>query len=57
MQDEFEITVIPSFLYIIGIIVKFGGPLLTLYGLLRYRAQLYNLLCKNRYQYRRYEEQ
>ena len=56
MQDEFEITVIPSFTYIIIIIVEFGGPLLTLYGLLTYRARLYELFCKNRYQYRRYEE-
>ena len=56
VSDEFEITIDHSFLYLVRKLATNTSPILTLIGLIKYRAFIYELFYKNYYQYRKYEE-
>ena len=55
VEDELEIKVNPSILYILSQIGKLITPIVGAIGLLKYRDELYAVIFKNKYQYRRRE--
>ena len=54
-EDKLEIEVSPSVWYILSQIIKFITPVIGILGLLKYRDELYGIIFKNKYQYRRRE--
>ena len=56
VSDEFDITINYSPIYVLVKFLTYSSILLSLFGLIKYRAYLYELFRKNNYQYRKYEE-
>lgn len=53
VKDTLVIAVDMSFSYILSIIITIAGPLVTIFGLCRYKNYLYEIFCKGKYRLER----
>lgn len=54
--DKFEITTKLTIMYVIGKCLEFGGIIVGIFGFWNYKDEMYEIIFKYKYQYRRVEQ-